>query len=84
MCMYCTASARSFVLFDFASQSCDHANRYILADILSFVQDALRRDPDNEFELTPAGCDGLGLILGAVEQALRFDIESVRPATKEE
>lgn len=84
MCTYCKRS-HMFGMLTHPPDACDTAVRDALADMLSFVQDVFvgadRQRCGDSFELSPAGCDGLGYILGMIEQSLRFDVERVTPET---
>ena len=85
MCQSC--NDRLSFLFNWISDPCDHAIRYALADIISLVEDVLRlpepQGYDDDFKLSSCGARGLSMILGAVEQSLRFDVDQITPKEQE-
>jgi len=85
MCQICRNTQVHF-LFDWPTGLCDHAKRYALADVVSLAEDILAAPVEHsvdELRLSACGPRGLALILGAVEQALRFDVDQITPATQE-
>jgi hypothetical protein len=75
-------------LFDWVHTPSDHAKRAALADMIRLVQDVLAlptpQGHPNDFQLSAAGARGLSLILGAVEQSLRFDINAIGATQQED
>ena len=85
MCQSCR-NEHVFFLFDWPSDLCERARRYCLADVLSFAQDAFQAPVHHladEITLTASGARGLALLLGAVEQSLRFDVAQITPKRQE-
>ena len=85
MCQSCRTAHVHF-LFDWPSEICDEAKRYALADVVSLVEDILQAPMEHsvdELRLSACGARGLALILGAVEQSLRFDVDRIPPQQQE-